>query len=80
MLERQSAMEQLGDNVFDSVKHSENSGRFWGTIDFLNVGDTEICVMYFTTEYMNSEIESALNGSVYQLIFIEAAGLCKPAT
>ena len=59
--ERQAAIQNLG-NAVDSVKYSENSSRFWGTMDFLYLDNTEICLMYFTTTYMNEEIESVLDG------------------
>ena len=60
--ERRQAVETLG-NVVTSADYHEHSTRFWGVIDFLDVADTEICLMYYTAEYMNDEIESILNGS-----------------
>jgi len=59
---RKSTIEQLGDAV-TGCKISEKSGRFWGVCDFVFIGDAEICLMYFTTDEMNRDIESVLNGS-----------------
>ena len=59
---RQAAIVSLGDAV-SKVEYSDFAGRFWGTIDFVNIDNAEICLMYFTESYMNEEIESVLNGS-----------------
>lgn len=59
---RKEAIDRLGD-VISSVNYSEQGSRFWGTIDFLVVDDTDICLMYFTTMYMDEEIELVLNGT-----------------
>ena len=58
---RQASIDKLGSYI-ESAKYSENSGRFWGTIDFINVDNTEICLMYFTTACMDEEIRSVLDG------------------
>ncbi len=59
---RRSAIERLGDTVTD-CEISEKAGRFWGVCDFVFIGDAEICLMYFTTDEMDKDIESVLNGS-----------------
>ena len=45
-----------------NVKFSENTGRFWGVCDFASLGEADLCIMYFTIENINEEIESALQG------------------
>ncbi|MCL2773459.1 MAG: DUF4037 domain-containing protein [Oscillospiraceae bacterium] len=59
---RKAAIDRLG-NVISSANYSERGGRFWGTIDFLFVDNTDICLMYFTTAEMDKEIELVLNGT-----------------
>ena len=59
---RQAAITKLG-NTISKVEYSDFTGRFWGTIDFIYIGNTNICLMYFTESYMNDEIESVLNGT-----------------
>ena len=45
------------------IKISENGGRFWGVCDFLTLGGSGVCLMYFNISDMDAEIESVLNGS-----------------
>jgi len=59
---RQEAIDRLG-TVISNANYSERGSKFWGTIDFLIVDDTDICLMYFTTMNMDQEIESVLNGT-----------------
>ena len=59
---RKETIDRLG-NIISSTSYSEHGSRFWGTIDFLTVNNTDICFMYFTTKTMDEEIESVLNGT-----------------
>jgi len=59
---RKEAIDRLG-NVISNTNYSEHDSSFWGTIDFLTLNDTDICLMYFTTINMDEEIESVLNGT-----------------
>lgn len=59
---RQSAVQKVGGAV-SYANYSENGGRFWGTVDFITLEETEICLMYFTTSFMDDDIESVLNGT-----------------
>jgi len=59
---RQTAVESLGAAV-SKMTINETGGRFWGVCDFINIKNTEICLMYFTTAEMDAEIETVLNGS-----------------
>ena len=59
---RKTAVHSLGDAI-ETAEYNENAGCFWGTIDFVTIADTEICLMYFTVAYMTHEIDSVLNGS-----------------
>ena len=61
-VKRRSAAESLGSAV-SGCKISNKSGRFWGVCDFVFIGDAEICLMYFTTDEMDRDIKSVLNGS-----------------
>ena len=58
---RRAVIHKLGDKI-TGAKFSGQGGRFWGTIDFLSVEETEICLMYFTMSFMSAEIESVLRG------------------
>ena len=53
---------RLGDAV-TGCKISQKGGRFWGVCDFVFIGSAEICLMYFTIDEMDSDVESVLNGS-----------------
>ena len=61
-VKRRDAIEQLGNSV-TGCEISEKAGRFWGFCDFVFIGDAEICLMYFTTDEMDRDIEPVLNGS-----------------
>jgi hypothetical protein len=58
---RQAAIDTLS-GIVTETKISNYEGRFWGICDFVTISDTEICLMYFTIDKINSEIESILNG------------------
>lgn len=58
---RQVAISTLGSIISES-KISDYEGRFWGTCDFVTMNGVEICLMYFTTNKINAEIESILHG------------------
>ena len=49
--------------VVVSASYSEHDGRFWGTVDFITIDKTDICLMYFTQTFMDNEIASVLNGA-----------------
>ena len=59
---RLAAVDKLGTAVSQKMIH-EKGGKFWGICDFVMIGSTELCLMYFTVSDMDSEIESVLNGS-----------------
>lgn len=58
---RQSKVAVLGDAIGD-IKISTYEGKHWGVCDFIQIHETEICLMYFTVDKINAEIESVLNG------------------
>ena len=58
---RKAAIDSLGELVTSS-RFGDAEGRFWGTIDFITMNDTEICLMYFTMEKTNAEINTILSG------------------
>ena len=60
---RREAVEKLDDKISIKAAYSDSAGKFWGTIDFINMEKTEICLMYFTDSYMDNEIEFVLNGT-----------------
>jgi len=59
---RQSIYENLGIAGI-KITINEAGGRFWGVCDFIDISDTEICLMYFTVVEMDAEIETVLDGS-----------------
>lgn len=58
---RRAVAEALRPAVTDAVC-SDKAGKHWGHCDFVFYGDSEVCLMYFTTERMRAEIDTALNG------------------
>jgi hypothetical protein len=58
---RQMAINMLG-GIISGLKISDYEGRFWGTCDFVTLNGVEICLMYFTIDKINAEIESILHG------------------
>jgi len=60
---REKIVNSLNDEEISvTAEYGLKQTRFWGTIDFLNARETEICVMYFTEDYMDAELNSVLNG------------------
>lgn len=57
---RKSLYQELNESVDMNI--SENGGKFWGICDFVNMGQDEICLMYFTVKDMDNEINSVLDG------------------
>lgn len=60
--ERRAAAESPGDCVTD-LRVGAFPGKHWGICDFVSLGRTEVCLMYFTVAGMNAEIESVLSGA-----------------
>ena len=59
---RRAVAERLGDCVTD-LRVSASPGKHWGMCDFVFLGQTEVCLMYYTVAWMNAEIESVLSGA-----------------
>lgn len=59
---RRVVAERLGACVTD-LRVSDSSGKYWGMCDFVCLGQTEVCLMYYTVAWMNAEIESVLSGA-----------------
>lgn len=62
LFKRETTLTNSGVSI-SSMKLSENCGQFWGICDFISIGNTELCLMYFTTSEVDNDIESVLNGS-----------------
>ena len=62
VIERRAMLNNLG-SLINRYNLSETKGGSWGICDFVYLQNTEICLMYFTIEDINAEIESVLNGS-----------------
>ena len=59
---RQSVVNKLG-TIVSEMKLSETSGRFWGVCDFITIVGIDLCLMYFTVDEMNKDIDSVLDGT-----------------
>jgi hypothetical protein len=59
---RHAAARSLGDCITD-LRVSSSSGKHWGTCDFVFFDQAEVCLMYYTIDGMNAEIESILSGA-----------------
>jgi hypothetical protein len=57
---RESKIKEIEYGI-NNVNINAFEGELWGNGDFINVGDMEVCVMYFTIAKTKSYIESILN-------------------
>jgi len=58
---RKVAIGTLG-GIVKSAGFGEREGRHWGLCDFICLDGAEICLMYFTVQGMNRELDSVLRG------------------
>ncbi|HSK67648.1 MAG TPA: DUF4037 domain-containing protein [Candidatus Limnocylindria bacterium] len=56
---RAGAMEGL---PISGLRVAECPGKHWGVCDFLELGGTDVCLMYFAVADMDAEINSVLSG------------------
>jgi len=58
---RKEAYKKIDEKMI--VKMHDFEGKFWGTLDILKIDGLEICLMYFTIEKTEDEINDILKGN-----------------